>query len=523
MKLIFSVFLLFFIPCSYAQNLAPNSNFEQLSACPTDLNNFTVLDWSSPFWPGTPDYFNVCSIGDSGIPINEVGNQSSSTGGAYVGIYTYPRDAREYIQSILTSPTIAGERYELSITYSSADNFGHSAGLGMLLSVGAPDSNMAQGPQMEKTVVVDSQTEWHTLSIEYLSTGGETHVTIGNFRSDSNSNFVPQGMYRNNAYYYIDSIAIKCIGVPSGDIITNLGEDVELCADDYPFTIVSNLPDAYNEWSTGQTGASIDVLGPGSYFVKSSIDCRYGVDTIVVTTIEEPEIFTDEIVCAEGSHTISLNSSLGDYTWSDGRVGPSRVVTESGWYSVMLSYPCGVAEDSFNLIIGNGIENLDLADTYVLCEGKSLPINLSNLLLDTIVWSDGSIAEDRVWDMPGEYFVKLTNSCIDTTITFEFIQENCIEEKIYVPNIFSPNNDGINDYISILFPEKWPSFSMQFSVFNQWGEQVFTSKDPDFRWYGDFKGKPLNPNVFVYYYELEFNLNGKTRLVTDTGSITIVN
>ena len=520
MRLVLVFLIIFFASSIQAQNLVVNSNFEEYTSCPTMTSDFTTLNWVNPFWPGTPNYFNICDSGEVSIPINEFGSQESSTGSAYVGIYTY--GSREFIQGELLSPTTAGSTYELTIIYSSADNFGHSDGLGMLLSTGPPVSYMGEIPQMQKTNIVESQTEWHTITQEYISPGGETHVTIGNFYNDSNSNFIPEGMYMNSAYYYIDSIAVKCIGTLSSDFTIDLGENIALCENDYPFTIINNLPNAYNEWSTGETGDSIDVDGPGTYFVKSFIDCEYAIDTIVISTIEEPEIFIDETICVEEDHIILLDSENGDYEWNDGSIGSELVVNASGLYYVTLTHECGIREDSISVIIDRGLRNLDLMDTYVLCEEESLPVDLSGLLVDSILWNDGSIDEERILDESGIYAVKITNVCIDTTIIFEFKQELCTSETIYIPNIFSPNNDGINDYFSIGFSKIWPSFDIKFFIYDRWGELIFYSEDPNFRWDGNFNGKSLNPNVFVYYYELEVVINGELQLITASGDITLV-
>jgi gliding motility-associated-like protein len=517
------ILLVFYVSGIYAQNLVSNANFEEYESCPIGISDFTTINWISPFWPGTPDYYNVCNDSELDIPVNQAGNQASSTGDAYVGIYTY--GTREFIQGVLTTPTIAGATYELTLIYSPADNFGHSDGLGMLLSAGPPPSYMGQMPQMQKNVIVESQSAWHTLTVEYLSTGGETHVTIGNFNNDANSDFIPDGMYRDNAYYYIDSIAVKCIGTPSTDIAVDLGEDIVLCNSDYPITLGTNLSNVYNEWSTGETGNSIEIDNPGTYYVKSFIDCRYGTDTIIIRTIEEPELSLDETVCAEAIHTVQLNMELGDYTWSNGVVGSELIATESDLYSVTLTYACGVVEDSFNLIIGDGLdglEDLDLNDNTVFCEGTLLPIDLSNLLLDSILWNDGSVSAERLLGEPGSYSIKMTNACVDTIISFELMEEFCPQETVYIPNVFSPNNDGVNDYFSIGYAEDWPPPSIKFSVYDRWGELVFYSEDPNFQWFGDFKGESLGPDVFVFYYELEVELNGKMELLNDSGDITIL-
>jgi len=75
----------------------------------------------------------------------------------------------------------------------------------------------------------------------------------------------------------------------------------------------------------------------------------------------------------------------------------------------------------------------------------------------------------------------------------------CDGPYVYVPNAFSPNNDGNNDvlYVRGLFVEK-----MVFRVFDRWGEMVFESTDVNFGWDGRFKGRKLDPDVYDYYLQV---------------------
>lgn len=75
--------------------------------------------------------------------------------------------------------------------------------------------------------------------------------------------------------------------------------------------------------------------------------------------------------------------------------------------------------------------------------------------------------------------------------------------KVYIPNAFSPNNDGINDKFTIYAdPDKWLIENL--SIYDRWGEMVFTKNDfepsdPSLGWNGKFHDKQMNTGVFVYY------------------------
>jgi len=68
--------------------------------------------------------------------------------------------------------------------------------------------------------------------------------------------------------------------------------------------------------------------------------------------------------------------------------------------------------------------------------------------------------------------------------------------EIFVPNVFSPNDDGFND---IFKPRGTEPFEYEMRIYDRWGNLVFESKVLDQGWDGTFKGKLMNSGVFVYY------------------------
>ena len=77
--------------------------------------------------------------------------------------------------------------------------------------------------------------------------------------------------------------------------------------------------------------------------------------------------------------------------------------------------------------------------------------------------------------------------------TYEFI---CGDVYIYVPNAFSPNGDGNND---MLYVRGLNLLELELKIFDRWGEMVFESTDQSVGWDGTFRGKDLDPDVYVYH------------------------
>jgi gliding motility-associated-like protein len=75
-------------------------------------------------------------------------------------------------------------------------------------------------------------------------------------------------------------------------------------------------------------------------------------------------------------------------------------------------------------------------------------------------------------------------------------QPTCDESFIFIPNVFSPNGDGINDTWTILseFIEE-----IHLVVYDRWGELVFESRDQHAVWDGTYEGEFLRPDVFAYW------------------------
>lgn len=84
-------------------------------------------------------------------------------------------------------------------------------------------------------------------------------------------------------------------------------------------------------------------------------------------------------------------------------------------------------------------------------------------------------------------------------VTVTVIDVVCGEPDIYIPNAFTPNNDGEND---VLYVRGNNIKELYFAVYDRWGEKVFDTKDQNVGWDGTFKGREADPAVFVYYLEV---------------------
>jgi gliding motility-associated-like protein len=120
------------------------------------------------------------------------------------------------------------------------------------------------------------------------------------------------------------------------------------------------------------------------------------------------------------------------------------------------------------------------------------------------------------------YTIRVTdaNGCVNSDIITVIVL--CNEQNVFIPNTFSPNNDGVND---VFYPRGKGLFKIQgIRIFNRWGEMVFQKinllpNDPASGWNGSYNGKLLGNDVYTYIIELICDNN---EILTYKGNITLI-
>ncbi|MEM6964338.1 MAG: gliding motility-associated C-terminal domain-containing protein [Bacteroidota bacterium] len=113
-----------------------------------------------------------------------------------------------------------------------------------------------------------------------------------------------------------------------------------------------------------------------------------------------------------------------------------------------------------------------------------------------------------------------TNGCIATASIWIFVEK---PREVFIPNVFTPNDDGVNDIFYIFANDQTVREVKRFQVFSRWGEVVFSDanfqpNEPVHGWDGFFKGERMNPTVLVYFAEIEF-IDGVTKVYK--GDVTL--
>ena len=169
---------------------------------------------------------------------------------------------------------------------------------------------------------------------------------------------------------------------------------------------------------------------------------------------------------------------------------------------------------------------LDLGDSYQMNTQISVPLSE----IGSVLWTPGTglscdtclspLATPQATTL--YKITAVTNAgCEDSGIILLLVNK---QVSIYVPNAFSPNDDGVNDVFMIFADPKKVVDIKSFFVFSRWGETVFEyhnfqPNNPAYGWGGKFRDELMNPAVFTWFAEAEF-VDGRTELFE--GDVTLM-
>ncbi len=277
-------------------------------------------------------------------------------------------------------------------------------------------------------------------------------------------------------------------------------------------------------WQDGSSGASFVVNGPGVYWVEITSVCGTGRDTIIVgqdSGAISIDLGNDTVFpCNGNAFPVSPGTISGaTYLWQDNSTGASFTVTGPGIYWVEVQNACGTDRDTIVVSAGNS---------------PSAPLNAQVITcFDYLFFTDTLSGGQFTWDFGdgqsgqggsvahaygsgGTFTVTLIADfgagCSDTVITS--VDVSSAQPPMSVPNVFTPNADGINDEFIITGLVECTPFTLE--IYDRWGVLLFTTEHPVFvHWTGkSIDNKPVPDGV--YYYTLSsaaFTTNGFVTLI----------
>ena len=297
-------------------------------------------------------------------------------------------------------------------------------------------------------------------------------------------------------------------------------------------------------WSGPESGLASGVLQqtvatPGNYQLIVQNAVNGCADTAQVWVAENPntlagaEVSAVNPICYEDENgqiqVLSVTGGTGPYLYSlnGGALSmePRYTGLGSGAYELLIQDVEGCEYETTILLEEGSLPQLQLGEDQEIRLGDEVFLNALTNLRDgewtSILWEpQDSAACDQClsWiDQPEStirYFATITDTA-GCTATDNLLVRVIRDYQVYIPNAFTPNGDGSNDFFLIYAGSDVVEVE-NFEIYSRWGEKVFQMQefppnDPQYGWNGVFRGQPMNIGHFTYFAQIRF-VDGEVRL-----------
>lgn len=283
-------------------------------------------------------------------------------------------------------------------------------------------------------------------------------------------------------------------------------------------------------WNTGAATAAIAISESGTYWVRSLSGCGT-IDTfhVLIDSVAQPGVtLNDTVICSAPLTSLNVSGitehtdGVTNYNWQ-----PSAAIISNNGNSVVVNPAVSdkiyltVTNSKGSLCTASQSDSMNIAFVYLkehlqdetICKGS--PVNISRDVSDvyeegaSILWSNGTTLPVANFTDSGTYWVQVTDSpcSVSDTFSIQLIECDC---QPLVPNAFSPNGDGINDYFKPVVSDEsclqYGGYALK--IFNRWGELVYAGAQNDKGWDGTYKGKPSEAGAYFYNFKYKLGLKG---------------
>lgn len=236
---------------------------------------------------------------------------------------------------------------------------------------------------------------------------------------------------------------------------------------------------------------------------------RYGCDSFFTLNLTvKPNFYKkslrDTATCLGNPVELSVDPSFFKYVWNDNLTTPKRQVFTSGTYIVTITnFDLCTAVDSSNILF-YPIPSVSLGNDTTIYRGELItlkPIISPTANSNGFVWSPqeyfkcGNCMQPTI-ELPLSTYVKLKYTDKYTCSNSDSIFVTILPVNDFgIPSAFSPNGDGANDYFEI---NGGPVKNIDISIYNRWGEKVYSYIGQQPKWDGSYKGELVPSGVYTY-------------------------
>ena len=306
-------------------------------------------------------------------------------------------------------------------------------------------------------------------------------------------------------------------------------------ASQWQWTFNGVVPSTFN----GENPPQVCYINPGNFVVRLIVSNQYGSDTAFFTiTVQDCKPIADFSasaydICIDQCITYTNQSSNNAVTYEwifekgnpasfSGANPPAVCYDTIGTFSVILIVTNTHGTDTTMKQITvhpNPVVDI-IPEVSSINFGESIQLTASGgtvyhwtpdyFLSDTLIFNPLASPHQTT-----VYTVMVTDAygCTGTDTAKVYVIKDLI-----IPNAFSPDNDGHNDFFHLLNPHDVESIEIE--IYNRWGELIYKSTDKYFMWNGKYQSVPQEIGVYVYQatYTMEFASEAKTM----KGNITLL-
>ncbi|MFN8356539.1 MAG: gliding motility-associated C-terminal domain-containing protein [Spirosomataceae bacterium] len=486
------------------QNLVPNGGFETFKNCPTQDNLLKeAVPWFNPN-KATPDFYHRCM---GNVPQMVLPPRS----GDGMARLFWDLNWGEYLEIPLTEPLDSSACYffEMYAALESPQKY-------TAQTLGATFFKDPWTVQTTGLIGVDPQIldyqlnnatkplQWEPIVGYVKPKGGERYLLIGSF------NKLPP--FLGFHYLFIDDVSLRKIKV-------DLGRDTTLCGRSSTLLLNAETPGATSyRWQDGSTSPTFLVTKPGKYWVSATTQCKMVTDTIKVDYILDFDLGADTTLCNGQKMTLLTPQGATKYRWQDGSSRNTFEVNKAGRYSVQIEKLGCIVRDSIQV---NYIPppKLSLGGNVALCIGETLTLQ-PRYSDGTFSWADQFPKSDRLVTAKGKFIATVINACglAKDSVEVQYRACGCV---IYAPDVFTPNQDGINEYFQPLAGCSDLTIN-SLTIFNRWGEVIFQTNSAPFQWDGRFNETICQTDSYVWSINYTLVTNGETILQKKQGAVLLI-